>query len=139
MGNMRDFDRWLNQLSDDDIDTILYEFYLCLKEEECVDGDGCGECPACKKANLQKNFHTESVLYGIDLELAQIGYEVLEKHFPSAITPEVRDTAIARGIIELKPVTKTARKNKKKRDRRKEKRDEQRLGRSSHWATGIRG
>jgi hypothetical protein len=137
MENMRDFDRWLGTLSDDDIDSILYEFYLCLKEEECADSDGCGECPACMKANLQRKFHTESVLYGIDHEVAELGYEILEEHFPSAITQEVRETAIARGIIIIKSNFRK-KDSKNKRDKRKEKRDERRGRRSAHSVAGVR-
>jgi hypothetical protein len=135
MGNTLGFNRWVNTLSDDDIDTILYEFYLCLKEEECPDGDGCGECPSCMKANLQRKFHTESVLYGIDHELAELGYQVLEEHFPSAITQEVRETAISRGIIAIKSNFRK-KDSKNKRNKRKEKRDE---GRNRKYATSVTG
>lgn len=102
MSNNRDFDRWLNRLSDEDIDTILYEFYLCLREEECEAAGGCGECPNCLAHKTAMSFWQETVLTDIDPEVAKLGFEILEQNYPHGINKEVLDTAMARGLIELK-------------------------------------
>lgn len=82
------FEAWVEKLSDMEIHEILYEYYLCLLEEEC--DDTCGECPECLRKDSAVQFHIESILDYKDKDVAKASYEYLEKNAPHTITKEIK-------------------------------------------------
>lgn len=99
-----EFQDWLASLDDVEIIEILYEFYLCLLEEDCE--EVCGECSECLKKEAARKFHVESILLGEDHEVAALSWKVLEKHFPGIITEELKTRAKELGIFKIKPSRK---------------------------------
>lgn len=81
---MLSFENWIKQLDKEDLNEILYEYYLMAtgqdeEDEELEDN----------KENLAIKFHLESILFGIDKDVARLGCEVLKKRYPKMLTKEV--------------------------------------------------
>lgn len=88
---------WLNTLSGNDVDEILYDFFCCLDEQE--NEIFAFDIPLIDiQKRISIKFHQDSVLFDPDKDVATLSYQILKDYYPDSITKEIIKTARMRKI-----------------------------------------